>query len=83
MISFIIEIILRPNDFLLVSPTGYMHCSIDKLLFLDVIIDDDVGEKGEEVETVPYQLSKEAMVMDMKVMDISVRTQGGGGLGRW
>jgi len=54
-----------------------MHCSIDKLLFLDVIIDDDVGEKGEEVETVPYQLSKEAMVMDMKVMDISVRTQGG------
>ena len=50
----------------------YVHCSIDKLLFLDVIIDDDVGEKGEEVETVPYQLSKEGMVMDMKVMDMTI-----------
>ena len=53
----------------------YVYCSIDKMLFLDIIIDDDVGEEGEGKETIPYQLSREAVVMNMKVADITVRTQ--------
>ena len=48
--------------------------STDKMIFLDIIIDDDSGEKDEGKDIVPYQLSKEAVVMDMKVQDITVRT---------
>ena len=46
----------------------------DKMIFLDIIIDDDAGEKEEGRDIVPYQLSKEAVVMDMKVQDITVRS---------
>jgi len=38
-----------------------------------VIIEDDSGEKEKQEDVVPYQLSKEAVVMDMKVKDIRVR----------
>ena len=48
--------------------------STDKMIFLDIIIDDDSGEKDEKKDIVPYQLSKEAVVMDMKVQDITVRS---------
>ena len=46
----------------------------DKMIFLDIIIDDDSGEKEERKDIVPYQLSKEAVIMDMKVQDITVRS---------
>ena len=45
-----------------------------KRVFLDVIIEDDEGEVEEVI--VPYQLSKEAVVLEMKVQDIKV-------WGRW
>lgn len=44
----------------------------DKLMFLDIIIEDDVGQEEPDEEIVPYQLSKEAVVLDMKVQDIHV-----------
>jgi hypothetical protein len=44
----------------------------EKLIFFDVIIEDDEGETEPPKEVVPYQLSKEAMVLDMKVQDIRV-----------
>ena len=44
----------------------------DKLVFFDVIIEDDAGETEEQEEVVPYQLTKEAMVMDIKVKDMKV-----------
>ena len=44
------------------------------MIFLDIIIDDDSGEKEERKDIVPYQLSKEAVIMDMKVQDITVRS---------
>lgn len=44
----------------------------DKLVFFDVIIEDDSGETEEPEEIVPYQLSQEALVMDVKVKDIKV-----------
>ena len=37
-----------------------------------MIIEDDPGETEPEEEVVPYQLSKEAIVLDMKVQDIKV-----------
>ena len=46
----------------------------DKMVFVDIIIDDDTGEKDGGKDIVPYQLSKEAVVMDMKVQDITVRS---------
>ncbi|KAL5479512.1 hypothetical protein EMCRGX_G023039 [Ephydatia muelleri] len=39
-----------------------------KRVFLDVIIEDDEGEVEEVI--VPYQLSKEAVILEMKVQDI-------------
>ena len=44
----------------------------EKLIFFDVIIEDDDGETEPPEEIVPYQLSKEAVVLDMKVQDIRV-----------
>lgn len=44
------------------------------MVFVDIIIDDDSGEKDEKRDIVPYQLSKEAVVMDMKVQDLTVRS---------
>ena len=44
----------------------------EKLIFFDVIIEDDDGETEPAEEVVPYQLSKEAVVLDMKVQDIRV-----------
>ena len=37
-----------------------------------MIIEDDDGETEPTEEVVPYQLSKEAIVLDMKVQDIKV-----------
>ena len=51
----------------------HTHTCTDKLIFFDVIIEDDSGETEEEKEVVPYQLSKEAVVLDMKVLDIKVQ----------
>ena len=48
---------------------------IEKLIFFDVIIEDDEGETEPQEEVVPYQLSKEAIVLDMKVQDIRVMTE--------
>lgn len=44
------------------------------MLFLDIIIEDDKGEKEnpEEDDDLPYKLSQEAVVLDMKVQDIKV-----------
>lgn len=48
------------------------------MLFLDVIIEDDKGEnEASEEENVPYDLSKEAVVLDMKVQDIKVSFSSG------
>ena len=44
----------------------------DKVVFIDIIIEDDAGETEEQEEVVPYQLSKEAVMMDVKVKDIKV-----------
>ena len=42
-------------------------------MFLDIIIEDDSGEEaGAEEDVVPYQLTKEAIVLDMKVQDVKV-----------
>ncbi len=41
-------------------------------MFFDVIIEDDSGETEKQEDVVPYELSQEAMVMDMKVQDIKV-----------
>ena len=41
-------------------------------MFLDIIIEDDVGEEDEKEDIIPYQLTKEAIVLDMKVKDIKV-----------
>ena len=50
-----------------------VHCMLtEKLIFFDVIIEDDDGETEPPEEVVPYQLSKEAVVLDMKVQDIRV-----------
>ena len=46
--------------------------SPDKLLFLDIIIEDDAGEEGEEEQIVPYQLTKEAIALDVQVQDMKV-----------
>lgn len=42
----------------------------DKLVFFDLIIEDDSGETEKQEDIVPYQLSKEAVVMQMSVKDI-------------
>lgn len=44
----------------------------DKLLFLDIIIEDDKGEEATEMP-LPQKLSQDAMVMQMTVKDINVR----------
>ena len=44
----------------------------DKLLFLDIIIEDDAGEEGEKEQIVPYQLTKEAIAIDVQVQDMKV-----------
>lgn len=48
------------------------HTYIDKLVFFDVIIEDDSGETEPPEEKIPYQLSKEGIYMDMKVKDLMV-----------
>ena len=48
------------------------HTHTEKLIFFDVIIEDDSGETEPEKEVIPYQLTTEAMVLDMKVQDIKV-----------
>lgn len=50
----------------------FSFLSSDKVVFLDIIIEDDSGETEEPEEVVPYQLSKEAVMMDVKVKDIKV-----------
>ena len=45
----------------------------EKMLFLDVIIEDDPGEEEEEEDIVPYALTKEAIVLDMQVQEVKVR----------
>ena len=45
---------------------------IEKVVFFDVIVEDDAGETEKPEEIIPYQLSKEATMMDMKVQDIMV-----------
>ena len=47
----------------------------EKRVFLDVIIEDDQGEVEEVI--VPYQLSNEAVVLEMKVQDMKVNTERG------
>ena len=42
----------------------------EKRVFLDVIIEGDQGEVEEVI--VPYKLSKEAVILEMKVQDIKV-----------
>lgn len=43
-------------------------------MFFDLIIEDDEGETEVPEEIVPYQLSKEAVVLDIKVKDMKVCT---------
>lgn len=47
----------------------------DKVVFIDIIVEDDSGETEKPSEVVPYQLTKEAVVMDLKVKDIKVCVQ--------
>ena len=58
----------------------YIYMHTEKLIFFDVIIEDDEGETEPAEEVVPYQLSKEAIVLDMKVQDIKVMV---GRTSRW
>ena len=41
-------------------------------MYFDLIIEDDSGETEKQEDIVPYQLSKEAIVMEMSVKDIKV-----------
>lgn len=53
----------------------WLHCThtcTEKLIFFDVIIEDDPGDTEPAEENVPYQLSQGAVVLDMKVQDIKV-----------
>ncbi len=44
------------------------------MVFVDIIIEDDSGEEEEEEDrNLPYELTKEAVVMDMKVKMLMVR----------
>ena len=52
-----------------IHPPNPSHITA-KRVFLDVIIEDDEGEVEEVI--VPYQLSKEAVILEMKVQDIKV-----------
>ena len=52
----------------------YVSTFADKWVFFDIIIEDDSGETVKPPDVVPYQLSKEAVIMDMKVKDIKVRS---------
>lgn len=45
----------------------------DKLVFFDLIIEDDSGETEEPEDVVPYQLSREAVGMDLSVKDIKAK----------
>ena len=49
-----------------------IYLSPEKMLFLDIIIEDDPGEEEEKEDIVPYQLTKGALILDMKVQDIKV-----------
>ena len=50
----------------------YIFTPTEKLLFLDIIIEDDSGEEEDEDDNVPYELTKQAVVMDMKIKTIVV-----------
>ena len=50
-----------------------LHAFTDKLVFFDVIIEDDAGETEPPEERIPYQLTKEGMYLDMKTKDLLVR----------
>ena len=47
-------------------------CLLDKVVFFDIIVEDDSGETEKPPDVVPYQLTKGAVMMDMKVKDIMV-----------
>lgn len=61
-----------PLTLLFLICTSLFLPSPDKLLFLDIIIEDDAGEEGEEEQIVPYQLTKEALALDVQVQDMKV-----------
>lgn len=61
-----------PVKFLQMTSLHCTHTCTEKLVFFDVIIEDDPGETEMDEEVIPYQLSTEAMAMDMKVQDIKV-----------
>ncbi|XP_064385016.1 transmembrane emp24 domain-containing protein 1-like [Halichondria panicea] len=48
----------------------------DKLVFFDVIIEDDSGETEPPEEKIPYQLTKEGVYMDMKTKDLMEKLDG-------
>lgn len=48
------------------SPSPFL-----KMLFLDVIIEDDPGEEEEE-DIVPFQETKEATLPDMQIQEVKV-----------
>ena len=50
----------------------HTHTHTDKVLFLDVIIEDDPGEEREGLDVDVVELSKQAMFMDMKIENIKV-----------
>ncbi len=51
-----------------------MHThTLDKIVFFDVIIEDDAGETEPPEEKMPYQLTKEGVYLDMQTKDLMVR----------
>ncbi len=47
---------------------------LDKLVFFDVIIEDDSGDTEPPEEKIPYQLTKEGVYMEMQTKDLMVRS---------
>ena len=62
--TYFLPLLLSFNPFFLSHP-------IEKLIFLDIIIEDDKGEETSD-PPLPYQLSQDAVVMEMTVKDILV-----------
>ncbi len=47
---------------------------LDKLVFFDVIIEDDSSDTEPPEEKIPYQLTKEGVYMEMQTKDLMVRS---------
>jgi len=57
---------------IMIQTNLFFFYPVGKVVFFDVIVEDDSGDTEKTPDVIPYQLTKGAVMMDMKVKDIMV-----------